>query len=386
MNIKSLLLGSAAALVAVSGARAADAVVIAEPEPMEYVRVCDTYGAGFYYIPGTETCLKVSGYLRYDIGAGAVAGLLDVQDKEGWLEDPFDDYDTNDTYFKRARFALRVDARSETELGTLRAYAQINFQSDTNTVNPPFTDPDDDGYNPWTYQSDEFVINHAYLELGGFRAGKTDSLFSTFTGYSSGVANDGIIPYGPFDTNQIAYTFTGGNGFSAAVALETGWQDYTIDDYVPHMVAGLGYTGGWGGVSAVIGYDSIAEEYAVKGRVDFNAMEGLTLFAMAGWDSGDEDDVFGGENWYAQWGGDWALWVGGAWAFNEKTTLNVEIGYDDSDDFSTVVGLDYELVENFHIIPEIIYVDNFDIDDTFQGNDIDSNWGGFLRLQANFGG
>ncbi len=70
MNIKSLLLGSAAALVAVTGARAADAVVVAEPEPVEYVRVCDVYGAGFYYMPGTETCLKVSGYMRYDIGAG----------------------------------------------------------------------------------------------------------------------------------------------------------------------------------------------------------------------------------------------------------------------------------------------------------------------------
>ena len=72
MNIKSLLLGSAAALVAVSGARAADAVVIAEPEPMEYVRICDTYGVGFYYIPGTETCLKLSGYIRYDIGVGSL--------------------------------------------------------------------------------------------------------------------------------------------------------------------------------------------------------------------------------------------------------------------------------------------------------------------------
>jgi hypothetical protein len=60
MNIKSLLLGSAAALAAVSGARGADAVVIAEPEPVEYVRVCDTYGAGFYYIPGTETCMSIS--------------------------------------------------------------------------------------------------------------------------------------------------------------------------------------------------------------------------------------------------------------------------------------------------------------------------------------
>ena len=74
MNIKSLLLGSAAALVAVSGARAADAVVVAEPEPVEYVRVCDVYGTGFYYIPGTETCLKVGGYVRYDIGAGDLFG------------------------------------------------------------------------------------------------------------------------------------------------------------------------------------------------------------------------------------------------------------------------------------------------------------------------
>src|SRR5688500_15029573 len=116
MNIKSLLLGSAAALVAVSGARAADAVVIAEPEPMEYVRICDTYGVGFYYIPGTETCLKFSGYIRYDIGIG-YAGFEDVLDKE---DDEEGIFNTNDTYYKRARFALRVDAREETELGTLR--------------------------------------------------------------------------------------------------------------------------------------------------------------------------------------------------------------------------------------------------------------------------
>jgi hypothetical protein len=52
MNIKSLLLGSAAALVAVSGARAADAIVAAEPEPVEYVRVCDAFGTGLLLHPG----------------------------------------------------------------------------------------------------------------------------------------------------------------------------------------------------------------------------------------------------------------------------------------------------------------------------------------------
>ena len=73
MNIKSLLLGSAAALVAVTGARAADVIVPLAPEPADYVRVCDVYGAGFYYIPGTETCMKIGGYVRFQYN---VAGSI----------------------------------------------------------------------------------------------------------------------------------------------------------------------------------------------------------------------------------------------------------------------------------------------------------------------
>ena len=67
MKIKSLLLGSAAAMFAVSGASAADAIIAAEPEPVEYVRVCDAFGSGYFYIPGTETCLKISGNVRMRI-------------------------------------------------------------------------------------------------------------------------------------------------------------------------------------------------------------------------------------------------------------------------------------------------------------------------------
>ena len=196
MNIKSLLLGSAAALVAVSGARAADAVeVVAEPEPMEYVRVCDTYGAGFYYIPGTETCLRVGGYIRYDIGVGDLFGLNDVIDKEDFVNGVLS---YNDTYYKRARAALQLDARSETELGTLRGYMHINFNWDTVRV-ATFADIDGDGVEDYvgdiTSTATGTGINHAYIELGGFRIGKTDSMFSTFTNYSSGVLNDGLVPY-----------------------------------------------------------------------------------------------------------------------------------------------------------------------------------------------
>ena len=88
MNIKSLLLGSTAALFAVSGASAADAIIAAEPESVEYVRVCDAFGAGYFYIPGTETCLKLSGYMSFrlffdsnaDSYASVARGRLNIQE------------------------------------------------------------------------------------------------------------------------------------------------------------------------------------------------------------------------------------------------------------------------------------------------------------------
>src|SRR5947209_16352931 len=62
--VKSLILGSAAGLIAMSGAQAADLPVKAKA--VEYVRICSLYGAGFYYIPGTDTCIKLGGYVRVD--------------------------------------------------------------------------------------------------------------------------------------------------------------------------------------------------------------------------------------------------------------------------------------------------------------------------------
>ena len=60
---------------------------------------------------------------------------------------------------------------------------------------------------------------------------------------------------------------------------------YTLDSYIPHVVAGVGYTGGWGGVSVVGGYNSVWEEWAVKARLDVKASEALSLFVMGGWAS-----------------------------------------------------------------------------------------------------
>ncbi len=63
-TIKSLALGTAAGLVALTGAQAADLPVKAKA--VEYVKVCSLYGAGFYYIPGTDTCIRIGGAMRID--------------------------------------------------------------------------------------------------------------------------------------------------------------------------------------------------------------------------------------------------------------------------------------------------------------------------------
>ena len=79
---KSLLLGTVAGLLTVAGAQAADMPVKAKP--VQYVKVCSLYGSGFYYIPGTDTCLKIGGYVRvqthWNAGAsGQVYGTGGVQ-------------------------------------------------------------------------------------------------------------------------------------------------------------------------------------------------------------------------------------------------------------------------------------------------------------------
>ena len=75
MNIKSIPLGASAAALAATGAQAADLPVA--PEPVDYVRVCDAFGTGFFYIPGTETCLKIGGGVRAEFR------MFDVLDNGG---------------------------------------------------------------------------------------------------------------------------------------------------------------------------------------------------------------------------------------------------------------------------------------------------------------
>ncbi|MBX3598948.1 MAG: porin [Rhizobiaceae bacterium] len=361
MNIKSLLLGSAAALIAASGARAADAIdVVAEPEPAEYVRVCDTYGTGYFYIPGTETCLRIGGYARFDISGGdGEYGGITTADRM--------DQSESDTYAHKARLSLRTWTGSETEFGTLSTYTETRF----NYTNARADDDALLGIGNST------SLNFAWIQLGGFRVGKDESAFTTFTDYAGGVIADDLIAYGPFDTNRLSYTYDAGNGISAILSLETGEaaKSSEIDSYIPYVVAGAKYAGGWGAVSGVFGYDSNYEEYAGKVRADVNVNDQISLFVMGGY--GTDENV--AKSYYKPWNGAWAVWGGGSYKLNPKTTFNLQGAYEEGitdANLGVAANVNYELVKDFNVTPEVTYYDNAAADE--------ADIGGMVRFQRNF--
>ena len=130
--VKSLILGSAAGLVAMSGAQAADLPVKAKA--VEYVRICSLYGAGFFYIPGTDTCIKLGGYLRVDttFNGSVYGGPLYAATAARAIV-------TTITSSCRSRMALTVDTRTATEYGVVRTFGQGDFQFNNFGNNNPNT-------------------------------------------------------------------------------------------------------------------------------------------------------------------------------------------------------------------------------------------------------
>src|SRR5256886_5448047 len=112
---RTLILSSAAGLMALSGAQAADLPVKAKA--VEYVRICSLYGAGFFYIPGTDTCIKLGGYLRVDttFNGGAYGGPF--YNGDGGQGNRYRDY-----FLSRSRIALTGDTRTATEYGGGRTF------------------------------------------------------------------------------------------------------------------------------------------------------------------------------------------------------------------------------------------------------------------------
>ena len=196
--VKSLLLGSAAGLVAVSAGQAADLPVKAKP--VEYVKVCSLYGAGFYYMPGTDICLKIGGYVRaettYHSNGNFAAGPTS---QELWNR-------TSSEFVMRARAYITADAREQTAWGTARAYVAVGVATtDTGAAITPSI----------------LGFNRAFIQWAGITAGVTQSFFDFYS-----AAAVGYRAYNPSeDTGNSgwwvwAYTAQLGNGLSASISAE----------------------------------------------------------------------------------------------------------------------------------------------------------------------
>jgi hypothetical protein len=219
--VKSLILGSAAGLIALGGAQAADLPLKAKA--VEYVKVCSLYGAGFFYIPGTDTCIKLGGYLRIDTTFNG-----GIYDQPAWSGDLGQGNRFANYYATRSRMALTVDTRTATDYGVVRTFAQGDFNFDTlgnSTFSPNSlnTTLGNNGNLLSTAGGGYLTVENVFIQFAGFTFGKSASAYATpWQGYAGNQNTSFLI--GGQDTvtgvNNIQYTAQFGNGLSGTIGLD----------------------------------------------------------------------------------------------------------------------------------------------------------------------
>jgi hypothetical protein len=270
--IKSLVLGSAATLVALGGAQAADLPVKAKA--VEYVKVCSLYGAGFWYIPGTDTCIKLGGYVRSDVVVNSNTVAIGNFASQGGANNRF----TN-AYTWRSREDLNIDTRTATEYGVLRTYfdATFTWTSDNYGANnaaagatiysplggggtvAPAAAPSNASSGATSYG--QVGVYHAYIQFAGFTIGKAISNFDMpWTNYPANNF-DGLVGGGGTVTgvNQFTYTAQLGNGVSASIGAQ---------DQVTYYQAGLNNISAGGAFGSSNYAGTIAPDIVASVQVD----------------------------------------------------------------------------------------------------------------------
>ena len=196
--VKSLLLGTAAGLVAVAGAEAAD--LPAKAKPVEYVKICTVYGEGFFYIPGTDTCIKLGGYVRQNFNFGQASGSFSGRELGGTGRDnPID----QNSWVMQSTFVTSVDVRTQTEYGTLRAFTRAGFRVES------------ENYDYGTY-----YVERAFIQLGSWTFGRSTSFFDYLAGaffYHASFPIGGVSAGGRM---LGAYTWSFGNGVTWTSSIE----------------------------------------------------------------------------------------------------------------------------------------------------------------------
>ncbi|MBR0704982.1 porin [Bradyrhizobium liaoningense] len=268
--VKSLLLGSAAGLIAVGGAQAADLPVKAKA--VEYVKICSLYGAGFYYIPGTDTCIKLGGYLRAEVALGTNSVYGIANGAPAGAHNRLSNY-----YTARAREDLNIDTRTATEYGVVRTFFDATFSwttggyqgtgsafggtaySSTVALNTSGATPALVGttINPTDggTSGGSLGVYYAFIQFAGFTMGKAVSQFDApWTNYP-GNNFDGLVGGSGTVTgvNQFSYTADFGQGVTAAFSAEDATAYYQAGNVNLAGATVAGLVGGTSGINAIGG-------------------------------------------------------------------------------------------------------------------------------------
>jgi hypothetical protein len=223
--MKRVLLGSAAGIYTVAGAQAAD--LPTKAQPVEYVKACSLYGAGFWYVPGTDTCVKIGAFARLQLGYGAggsgvpagIGGSAPGQGDFGGANAR----GTNMFNFGSSG-AISFDMRQQTEYGTLRSYVDMGIQTNSNTggyggpnvLNPLFPSA--------SYGASVAYSDRAFIQFAGLTAGRIRSFFDLVNPGAYSLTTTRLVSgdTGGVGIIGIGYTYQLGGGVSASLSLEDG--------------------------------------------------------------------------------------------------------------------------------------------------------------------
>ncbi|KRB61960.1 hypothetical protein ASE04_20890 [Rhizobium sp. Root708] len=347
MTIRMMLISSAAALAAVSGAQAADAIVAAEPEAVEYVRVCDAYGTGYFYIPGTETCLKISGYIRTQVNAGPNASATTGNGSTVANNSDWDMY---------TRGQVQFTAKSDTEYGPLTGVIVLQTNADNAS-------------------SQAAVLDSAYIDIAGIRAGL---FYSWWDDGLSGETDDigsKVTLHNSFRYQYEADSFYAG---ISADELEDGVFKTGENGNNIGIAVGLGGKAGIFTYQITAGYDTDNEEGAV--RAMGTVAIGPGVLGLAGVYSSNPNSYYSKS--------EWALVAEYAIKATDKLKITPAVQYygnygaiSGNTDFANVdawkygVTVDYQIVDNLYAKATVNYLD---------ADNADGVTTGFFRLQRAF--
>jgi hypothetical protein len=389
MKLRALFLGTAAAFAVSGGAQAADLALAVEP--IDYVKVCDAFGTGYYYIPGTDTCLKVGGYIQLDVwfrDSDSVGNYFNATDTLTGF-DPTADNPLASTPGINAQLLLKDSYSASWELTT---EAGVNFtaksMSDLGPIVTHFNFVTVSNNNDFDGTTKTVRFDGGYGAIGPAMFGWTASTFEVGGGYTY----DGAVR-SDTKVDQFRLSYLMGT-WGIMLGLEDPRDRYgaapknATGDY-PDIVLAL--TGGVGGfdvkASGAITDRTSGTGWAVAlaGEVDLGAAAKLKVAGAY------SDNAYSYVSNYAancsgkcddgQW---WSVFVSGIVALSGNldaaATASWVVGdggasYKQRDLFEGAIGMYYHPTSNSEIGLEFLYIDPDGSDDS---------WGVHGRFKTTF--